>query len=107
MMGSFHTGKNKADDWQTDANNIKAIRTRSGHTIELNDTEGEEMINIYDNDGSLISFDTQAQSLSITATEELKISAKNVVISAEEDIVIGAKGNLDMAAEGDASASQG
>ena len=89
--------------FQTDANNFKAIRTRSGHTIELNNTEGEEKINIYDNEGSIITFDTQAKSLTINATENIEIGAKNIKIVAEENIDIQAKGNITKAAEGDVS----
>ena len=101
VMGALYTGVNKPEEWQTDANNVKAIRTRSGHTIELNDTEGEEKINIYDNEGSIITFDTQAKSLTINATENIEISAKNIKILAEENIDIQAKGDLNTASEGD------
>ena len=101
VMGSFYTGINKPEEWQTDANNVKAIRTRSGHTIELNDTEGEEKINIYDNEGSIIIFDTQAKSLTINATETIDIAAKNINITAEENITLGAQGNIETASEGD------
>ena len=103
VMGALYTGVNKPEEWQTDANNVKAIRTRSGHTIELNDTEGEEKINIYDNEGSIITFDTQAQSLTINATETIDIGAKNINIIAEENINIQAQGNITKAAEGDIS----
>ncbi len=101
VMGALYTGVNKAGTWQTDANNVKAIRTRSGHTIELIDTEGEEKIKIYDNKASIIEFDTQAKSLTINATENLLIGAKNIKIVAEENIDIQAKGNITKAAEGD------
>lgn len=103
VMGSLYTGVNKPESWQSDANNIKAIRTRSGHTIELNDTKGEEMIRIYDNDASIIEFNTQEKSLTINATEDLNLTAKNINIEAQENIVIGAQQNVDIAAEGDLS----
>ena len=82
-------------------NAVKSIITRSGHTIKLDDTEGEEKISIYDNGGSIITFDTQAKSLTINANENIDISAKNINITAEENIVIGAQANIDIAAEGD------
>jgi len=104
IMGALYTGQNKSDEWQTDANNVKAIRTRSGHTIELNDTEGEEKINIYDNEGSVITFDTVEKSLIITATENIDITAKNINITAEENITVGAQGDIEIAAEGDLTA---
>ena len=69
--------------------------------MRLNDTEGEEQINIYDNEGSIITFDTANKSLIINSAENIDIAAKNINISAEENIVVGAKGNIDIAAEGD------
>src|SRR5690606_14287889 len=44
-------------------NNLKSITTRSGHTIEFDDTDGKEKINIRDNGGSVITFDTKEKSL--------------------------------------------
>ena len=82
-------------------NNLKVIRTRSGHTVEFNDEDGAETIKIYDNEGSIIVFDTQAKSLTINATETMDIAAKNINIIAEENIKIQAKGDIEMASEGD------
>ncbi len=108
MMGSLYNGNGKAEEFQSDANDVKSIRTRSGHTIELNDKEGEEKINIYDNEGSIITFDTQAKSLFITATENIEFTAKNIKIVAEENIDIQAQGEIKTASEGDTSVlSQG
>ncbi len=101
VMGALFHGNAKPDDWATETNDIKAIRSRSGHTVELNDTDGEETIKIYDNEGSIITFNTSEKSLSIVSSETIDISAKNINISAEENIVIGAEGNIDIAAEGD------
>ncbi len=101
MMGSLYNGSEKPESWKTDGNDIKAIRTRSGHTIEFNDTNGEEKINIYDNEGSIITFDTKAKSLYITATENIEFTAKNIKMVVEENIDIQAKGNIDVASEGD------
>lgn len=103
VVGALYNGTAKPSSWQTQNNDIKAIRTRSGHTIELNDTEGEEKINIYDNEGSLIEFNTQEKTLNINAAENINMSAKNIRIEAEENITIGAKQNVEVAAEGDLS----
>jgi len=101
MLGSLYHGSAKPDSWKTDKNDIKAIRTRSGHTVEFNDEDGAETIKIYDNDGSIIIFDTQAKSLTINATETIDIAAKNINIVAEEDVNIQAKGTINTASEGD------
>ena len=101
VIGTLYHGTAKPESFTTDTNDVKAIRTRSGHTIELNDTDGEEKINIYDNEGSIITFDTQAKSLSISSVENIDISAKNINISAEENIVVRAGSNLQLGADAD------
>lgn len=103
VMGSLYNGNAKAEEFKTDTNDAKIIRTRSGHTIELNDKEGEEKINIYDNEGSIITFDTQAKSLHITATENIEMQAKNIKITAEENIELQAQGEIKTASKSDTS----
>lgn len=103
VMGTLYNANAKAEEFKTDTNDVKIIRTRSGHTIELNDTEGEEKINIYDNEGSIITFDTQAKSLLITATENIELQGKNIKITAEENIELLTQGEIKTASEGDTS----
>jgi len=106
VMGSMFTGV--SGEGGGEENNIKSMITRSGHTIELDDTEDAQKITIKDNDGSIIIFDTVEQSLTINATENIDIAAKNINITAEENITIGAQGDIEIAAEGDlASMAQG
>src|SRR5690554_6686966 len=85
-------------------NNIKAITTRSGHTIEFDDTDGAEKIHIRDNGGSIITFDTQEKSLLISSMETLNLSAKNVNIAAEENVTIGAQKDMNLSSEGNMQA---
>lgn len=102
VVGSlYHAGHAPSKEWTSTENNIKVIRTRSGHTIELDDSDGAEMIKIHDREGSIITFDTQEKSLSIGATENIDINAKNIKITANEDISIEAIGNIGLASEGD------
>ena len=82
-------------------NNLKSITTRSGHTIEFDDTDGEEKINIRNNGGSVITFDTKEKSLIISSVENIDISAKNIRLSAQENVSIGAQQNVEIAAEAD------
>ncbi|MDC1161804.1 phage baseplate assembly protein V [Tenacibaculum sp.] len=103
MLGVLYTSNAKPEEFATETNDAKIIRTRSGHTIELNDTDGEEKINIYDNEGSIITFDTQAKSLHITATENLELQAKNIKMTAEENIELVAQGEIKTASEADTS----
>lgn len=101
VLGSMFTGLTGAGG--AEKNYKKSIVTRSGHTIELDDTDDAQKITIRDNDGSIIIFDTQEKSLTINANENINIAAKNITIAAEENINIAAKGAIEVAAEGDVS----
>ncbi|QXP54765.1 type IV secretion protein Rhs [Cellulophaga sp. HaHa_2_95] len=83
-------------------NNIKAIMTRSGHIIELNDTDGGEMITIKDKNENVFQIDTvnndvtinANNNVNINAVESIKLSAKNIELKAQEDIVSQAGKNI-------------
>jgi type VI secretion system secreted protein VgrG len=48
ILGSLFNGKGKpSDSWKSSGNDFKAIRTRSGNTIELIDKKGSEEIIVY------------------------------------------------------------
>ncbi len=82
VIGSHYHGKAKPDTLFDADNNIKAIRTRSGHTIEFIDKDGSEELKIYD------------------------YNKDNYVItlaSHSSEITIESKGNIDIKAEGDMS----
>lgn len=100
VMGSLYNGNANPKEWNTEQNDLKVIKTRSGHTMELNDAEGSETIKIHDKEGSIITFDTQAKSLFIQATENIEIAAKNIKMVADENIEIQAQGNIQTASEG-------
>jgi uncharacterized protein involved in type VI secretion and phage assembly len=70
----------------TPKNDVKAIKTRSGHTIELNDTSGGEFITIKDKNGNAIQMDTKNKSITINAPEDMTLNAKNMSINVEENL---------------------
>lgn len=77
-------------------NNIKAIRTRSGHLIELNDTDSGESITITDKKSNIITIDTANDNImissnndiSVSAAENMMLSSKNMQINVEENLSI-------------------
>ncbi len=79
-------------------NNIKAIKTRSGHMIRLDDTDGNENIIITDKGGNMITMDTQGQNISISAPERINLTAKNIDVNATENININAGSNINHSA---------
>ena len=91
--------------WYIGNNNVKAIRTASGHTIEIHDVQDDKnwgeggFIKIYDNH-------THDYELLLSSDRNLiKLkSVGNIELEAGEDIIINAGGNIDMTAQKDISA---
>lgn len=82
---------------------VHAIRTLTGNTIEIDDSDNDEKIRIYDTDGNnQIELNTANKkiiistkgSMEINAGGSLKINAGNIKISADGDISINAGDNL-------------
>lgn len=67
-------------------NSIKSIITRTGHTIKLDDAEGNESITIKDKNGNSIVLKTADKSIEITAPETLTLTAKNLNIDVSDKI---------------------
>ncbi|KAA1246796.1 type VI secretion system Vgr family protein [Aquimarina sp. RZ0] len=88
VLGALYHGNAKPESWKTDKNNVKAIRTRSGHTIELNDTDKEEFITIKDKHENLIHIDTANNNITITALEKMTLNSKNMEINVDENLDI-------------------
>jgi len=86
MLGSLYNGGGKATAFQSDTNDIKAIKTRSGHTFELNDANGSESITITDMNGNIITIDTANNNITVSALENMTLNAKNMQINVEENL---------------------
>ncbi len=99
VLGSLYTGTANAGGWQTQNNEIKAIRTKSGHTILFNDTQGEESITVSDINENTIHIDTANNNMTLKANETLNLQAKNINLITEEDINLNAEGNINTASE--------
>ncbi len=72
-------------------NNIKSIKTRSGHMIEFNDeVTGGWGITIRDDCGNKIHLSTKGKNIDITAPETITLNAKNIQMNANENIKMSA-----------------
>ena len=86
-MGSLFHGKiGKGGDTE---NHLKSISTRSGHHIVFNDDEqGDWSITIKDQGGNAIHLDTKGKNIEISAPEQIKISAKDIVMEAQNEMFL-------------------
>jgi uncharacterized protein involved in type VI secretion and phage assembly len=65
-------------------NNLRLIKSRSGHTIRLNDEDGKETIEIIDkSEKNSIVFDTASNTITITADQDITLSAPQGTITLE------------------------
>jgi len=89
MVGAKYHANTPPEFFDPD-NNFKSIKTRSGHTILLNDESGGESITITDRNGNQIIIDTVGNNMTINALETMTFNANNVNINARENINIDA-----------------
>jgi uncharacterized protein involved in type VI secretion and phage assembly len=102
ILGMLWNGKDTVPAKNEDEkNNIRMIKSRSGHTIRLDDTEGKEKIEILDKTGknSLV-FDTAQNTITIAVEQDLTLSApKGKIELAAQTINLAAKGSIKLTAQ--------
>ena len=95
VVGTLYYGKKDNDakqrpdeKWPTETNDIKAIRTRNGHTIEIHDEGDDGFIRIYDHkkENYVLTFSTDEKLIKLESTG-------NIELYAEKDIIMKAGGN--------------
>ena len=99
VVGSIYHGEQRPDGrWCTDTNDMKVIRTRNGHTIEIRDDGDDGFIKIYDNkkENYVLTFSTDEKLIKLESTGNIELHAdKNIIISAGENIAINAGNDMD------------
>lgn len=105
VLGSYFHGQIGAGGGGD--NQTKSIKTRTGHTLEFNDSGSGTHIIIRDPSGNEIFLDTQGRHITITAPETITLNAKNIVMNADQNISAVAGGNVSTAAGETISASAG
>ena len=90
ILGSLFNGKDTPPFDNADGeNNIRTLVSRSGHIIEIDDTDGAEKITVTDTSGGLIiCMDTAAETITMT-------SSKDITFKADADFIVEAD-NIEM-----------
>jgi len=85
ILGALWNGKDAPPATNDDGkNNVRVIKSRSGHVIRLTDEDGKEKIEIIDKGKkNRIVFDSSENKITITADKEILLSAKNGKITLE------------------------
>lgn len=88
VIGSLWNGKEKPPLANDDGkNNVRLIKSRSGHTVRLIDEDGKEKIEIMDKSGNNISIDTAKNAITITSGKDVTISAPKGAIKLEAQTI--------------------
>ena len=105
VCGTHHSVKLPVDEeWYPGNNKVKAIRTSSGHTIEIHDViEGEEDEKEYKDGGYIKVYDSHTQIYEILLSTDKKLISMNC----KGDIDIHADGNISMSAGENITADAG
>lgn len=85
IIGSVWSEKIKPPETNQDGkNNLRFIKSRSGHKIVLDDKDGNEKIEIVDKSGkNLITIDTKNNTITIASDKDIQIKAPQGKISLE------------------------
>lgn len=95
VVGTLYHGKQRPGrPWYNDDNNIKAIRTRDGHTIEIHDEDPGGYIRIYDyqKENYILTFSTDEKLIKLESTGNIELYAQN-------NIIMQAGNNIEMTAD--------
>lgn len=116
VSGTLYNGEYDVDTkWVANGNShnqVKAIRTRNGHTIEVHDEGNDGYIRIYDNEKEnyILTFSTDRKLIKLESTGNIELYAKNDIImhaghdinaSADNDIFIAASHDMQRTADND------
>jgi uncharacterized protein involved in type VI secretion and phage assembly len=110
VLGALWNGQEKPPAKNDDGkNDVRLIKSRSGHVIRLTDEANKEKIEIADKSGNnKLVFDTAANTISITTDKDLKLSAaRGQITLAAQTIVIEAQSKLEVKSSGTADVQAG
>jgi uncharacterized protein involved in type VI secretion and phage assembly len=82
VIGSLWNGRDTPPEKNDDGkNNVRVLKSRSGHVVRLNDEEGKESIEIIDKSGkNSITISTADNSVTIKTEKDITLSAPNGAI---------------------------
>ncbi|MBV8255134.1 MAG: hypothetical protein JO154_21205 [Chitinophaga sp.] len=97
VTGSYYHGKAPANAGDAQ-NTLKIIRTRSGHTILLDDAPGSEQITISDKSGNSLLMDTANKLMQLESPGLLTIKADNIHLQATATVSVQAGNSIALSA---------
>lgn len=102
VVGSLWNGQDSPPSNNADGqNNIRVIHSRSGHLVRLDDTNGDEKVEVIDKTGgNSITIKSSDNSITIVCTGRMSLQANGIDITSQSDLNIQANTTLNMASQG-------
>jgi uncharacterized protein involved in type VI secretion and phage assembly len=105
VIGALWNGVNKPPDANANGkNDLRFIKSRSGHIVRMDDTKGSEKIEIIDKSGNnSITFDTSNNTITIKSAQDInldasqgtiQLTAQHISLSSNADSTFEAQGGL-------------
>ncbi len=92
VIGTLYHGKqHPGDGWYSNSNDIKAFRTRNGHTVEVHDVDNGGYIRIYDNEKEnyILTYSTDEKLIKLESKGNIELYADNdIIMEAGNDMKI-------------------
>lgn len=92
VIGTLYHGKqHPGDGWYSSSNDIKAFRTRNGHTVEVHDVDQGGFIRIYDNgkENYILTYSTDEKLIKLESKGNIELYADNdIIMEAGNDMKI-------------------
>lgn len=108
LLGALWNGQDKPPETNDGANNLRTIKSRSGHIIRLDDTEGAEKIEIIDSsEKNSIVINTAENTITIVADADITIQSGNgklilegngIELTSQADVVVNASQGMSLQA---------
>lgn len=89
----YHGRQHPGRQWPDGSNNVKAIRTRNGHTVEIHDQGAGGYIRIYDykKENYILTYSTDERLIKLESTGNIELYAANdIIMHAGHDITASA-----------------
>jgi uncharacterized protein involved in type VI secretion and phage assembly len=101
VVGALWNGKDSPPTTNDDGqNNIREIKSRSGHIVRLDDSSGGEKIEIIDKTGgNSLTISSSDNTITLTCTGRMKLQAMGIDISSQADINIQAQSTMSIQAD--------
>jgi uncharacterized protein involved in type VI secretion and phage assembly len=110
VLGSLWNGNTPPAKNDDGKNNVRVLKSRSGHVIRLTDEDGKEKIEIIDkSEKNSIEIDTASNTITITADKDIvlsasngkiKLDAQNIELSTSADIKHNSGAGMEIKASG-------